>query len=941
MRIFLATATLFIIFNTSTLAQDSLFWERYDTHVDSLIRVADTWEDALAAVTPILSTCRKSMAISEDLAYRYHKIALVFRRHLPFAVKSYADTAIQLRTEAQVTKADIAQSMYERGRIYTMMSRHQSALADFQAANTLMEEALEESSTPEIKADVARRLAYFYREAARSGRQNGNFGLADLWLDKIPALQRLHHHPRTAYLALMTRGDIHNDAGRYEEAITVYKSLREHPFHAEISPVFEAVVTNNIGVLYNRMGKPLLAKPKLEFALSSNKARKNRTNIAFTCSSLLKTHNLLREFDEAKNMLKEGLEASSLAYPTGKAAVIGELYARGANTLTLQNDFSGADSLLRLGFMGVMDVPNLSGPAELPIIEGSTIYSVEELMEVLSAKRMSYVSAFDQGANPAGLDLALLTTNKIDTLLRRSRSELSLTSSLAALFRLENKEYSKAIDLALRLYRLKQDESYLEAAYRFAAGQKSSLLRRYLTSPSLAANLGVPEGIIAQKSALEIKIAATESALSTAKKGEAGALRDSLLSLRGREVHLRHQIAADHPAFDRALRGLPNIEPAVAAASLAADQLVIEYFLGVDSVYIFSLDAKQGLSVEVVNRPTDINGLVNEVLSSGPGATRLYDLLVAPVLEDRPGISRIQIIPDGDLWKIPFAALRRDDHFLIEDVAVSFAYAAPLIFNPPLAEVAAKGEAPYLGFGISYEDILQRISSSGNRDTDVAELRNMGRLPWASKEVIEAAAIMEGPYLLDADATKPRFLAEASRTNILHLAMHGLIREDPMKSALVFRGEGEQDVALLTMAEVLSSKYATDLTLLSACHTGGGPVSTSEGMLSIGRAFTAAGSRATITSTWEARDDAAYQIFIAFYQNLHDGSPKDVALQQAILAYLSAGTATDRQPVNWANLVLTGEVAPLSNNGLSWFYYWVGGLLLTAVALFWFRHRSA
>lgn len=940
MHKYLATIALFFTLNAYAIAQDSLFWVRYDTTTDSLARVAETWQDALDAIAPILAKKRQSGPPTKELAYRYHKIALGFKRFGPFAVKPYADTAIQLRIQARATKAKIAQSIYQRGRIFTSMSLHRSALTDFQTSVTMLEEALRESTTPEVRADIAYRLGYFYIEAANSSRRNGDFGLAELWLDQIPAMLRITPDTRTEYEAYIYKGDVYNDAGRYEEAAAIYETFKTTPLYAEVNPSLKGAITQNLGVAFNRMRRPALAKPNLEAAIALNREAKNTANLSFTYSALVKTHNLLQEFTQAKDMLKAGLEQSALAYPTGKAAVIGELYARGANTMTLQNNFSGADSLLRLGFGGVIDIPNLSGPAELPIIEGSTVYSVEELMEILSAKRMAYVRAFDEGAKPDGLDLALLTTNKIDTLLRRSRNELSLTSSLAALFRLENKEYSKAIDLALRLYRIGRDEKFLEAAYRFAAGQKSSLLRRYLTSPFLAANLGVPEAIIAQKSDLEIQVAATESALSTANESEAETLRDNLLSLRRREVQLRLQISTDYPAFDRALRGLPNIDPVAAAASLAPDQLILEYFLGADSVYLFSLDASQGLSVSVVGRPSELNGLVNEVVSSGPGASSLYELLVAPVLESRPNISRIQFIPDGDLWKVPFSALRRGDHFLIEDVAISFAYAAPLIFDHPLAEAAARRATTYLGFGISYEDILQSISTSGNREASVAELRNIGRLPWASKEVAEAAAIMEGPYLLNSDATKSRFLAEAGRTNILHLAMHGLIREDPMKSALVFRGEGEQDLELLTMAEVLRTKYTTDLTVLSACHTGGGPVSTSEGMLSIGRAFTAAGSRTTITSAWEARDDAAYQIFIAFYQNLHDGQTKDIALQRAIIAYLSAGTETDRQPVNWANLLLTGDIDPLPSGGKSW-WFWLGGLAILAGILIWWRKTYA
>jgi hypothetical protein len=103
-------------------------------------------------------------------------------------------------------------------------------------------------------------------------------------------------------------------------------------------------------------------------------------------------------------------------------------------------------------------------------------------------------------------------------------------------------------------------------------------------------------------------------------------------------------------------------------------------------------------------------------------------------------------------------------------------------------------------------------------------------------------------------------------------------------------------------------------------------------MQSIGRAFTAAGSRATITSTWEARDDATHDILVDFYRELHNGQPKDLALQQAIKSFLKAGSETDRMPNNWANLTLTGSVQPLGKP-LPWWLLGLGLLSLATLTL--------
>jgi len=284
---------------------------------------------------------------------------------------------------------------------------------------------------------------------------------------------------------------------------------------------------------------------------------------------------------------------------------------------------------------------------------------------------------------------------------------------------------------------------------------------------------------------------------------------------------------------------------------------------------------------------------------------------VAPILTNRPNISRLQFVPDGELWELPFAALKKENDFLINDYAISYAYAVPLLFDEGLTSRARERELEYLGYGISYES-LQRDLTGGLRSADYRDLRKMGQLPFASKEVERAAAVIGGEFRLNEEASLLHFLQESDNARILHLSMHGLLRPNPMESALVFSGNGKNEFALLEMKDVLGGRYSTDLTVLSACHTGGGNLQTSEGMQSIGRAFTAAGSRSTITSTWEAHDQSTYEILGAFFEELKTGTPKDRALQLAIKGYLAAGTPADRRPVNWANLTLTGALAPIN-----------------------------
>jgi len=889
--------------------RDTSYWEQYDNAIFAEVgNRANSEAEYIALLRSALTVRRNTGPLTASLAYVYHTFARELRMIQPDLALTYIDTALAMKVDIQDIKRDIAQSHYAKGRILTQLGDHQSALHNYDTALELMRETfVEQDSLP----DLARRLGYFYVEGARSARENGNYALAELRLDQIPALLDIYDYPLSRFNEAVIRADVNSERGDHHVAIENYQRAETLPYYQSTDAFDRAVVHQNLGITYNKMGEHLLAETSIRKAIALNTEANNKVNLSFAQSSLLHSLNQQGRYAEAEAEFSAGLATLVGVYPNNKAPVIGEIYARAATTQSLQNNFSRADSLLRLAAIGLLADPSFRATGELPILEGSTIYGQEDMLEMLTSKRDVFVRGYEQNARPDGLELALATCHSIDTLLRLNRSQLSLTSSLGQFIEKEAEQYARSVDLALRLYRTTNQKQYLNEAYQFAAGQKSNLLRRYLTSPGLAASLGVPEVVVDQKTDLELRVLTTEKALQNAEVTERGTLRDSLLRLNAEVDKLKRQISTDHPAFARALRGFPAIDPAAAAATLTDNQLVVEYFLAADSVYLFTLSKAEGLDVKVVARPDDLTALIGTVVEQGNGATELYDLLIAPLLTDRSETTRLQFIPDGELWKLPFAALKNGDRFLIEDYAVSFAYAAPLLFDPALAARAASAAADYLGYGISYEDLQADLTGGGLRAADAAELRNMGQLPFATREVARAAAAIGGTSRLDAVATLRSFIAESAGANIIHLSMHGLLRANPMASALVFRGEEDKGYALLTMADVLAGNYPAELTVLSACHTGGGPLQTSEGMQSIGRAFTAAGSKATITSTWAARDETTHDILSQFFEALKEGLAKDVAFQVALKDYLAGGTAADRQPKNWANLTLTGSVAPL------------------------------
>ena len=912
-------------------AEDTLRAEAYDevminNFASDPENKDDTYAQWIEKLGALLAERRLTGPVTVSLAYNYHRMSLLFKDIHPYLIRPYADTAIVLREAVGAPTADIAQSYYEKGMV--LQRTGQAALSHFfhEEALKIMDRAIGEEG---LTADLGRRKAYFLKEAAFTAKLNGNYELARLRLAQIPPLAEVATLSATTIIgSLITEASIELNSGNYDRADSLYAHAISLPAFAQRKPA------DRSRLLQNRAYNKMLAGDYPEAERLYTAARAELGAVPANNYAAYEAVNLLR-----LDLLRGRPGAALAALPAAEATVLesaglrygevpGELYTYSAEAAALLGEHDRADSLFSRAAAALLEDPRPAGPALLPRINGNTIYSQPKLLDMLSIKRAAF-------RRRGALENALATARTIDTLLRYNREQLNLTASLGQHISREAEQYAAAIDLARELYRTTGNSAYRDEAYRFSSGQKSNLLRRYLSGPGLAESLGVPTAVVREKSDLELTLLTTERALLNATAEDRAALRDSLLRLNARADELKRQLAADYPAFSQALRGFPAVDPTAAAATLDDDQLIVEYFLSADTIYTFALSRARGLRMLTVARPADLNGRILDVVEGGAGATTLYDLLVSPVLSGEDGITRLQFIPDGALWRLPFGALKKDGRFLAEDYAVSFAYAAPLLFNPDIASRARAQTEKYLGYGISYEDLQRSLTDGTFRGENLEDLRNMGQLPFAVREIARAAGITGGRSRLDAEATLRRFNEEAAGANILHLSMHGLLRANPLESALVFRAE--HGYGLLTMKDVLAGEYPAALTILSACHTGGGPLQTAEGMQSIGRAFTAAGSRATITSTWAARDEATHEIITETVGQLEAGLPADVALQRGIIKYLRNASPTERNPKNWANLTLTGSVQPVLPRGYGPWYLFVAAVLLGAVFFWWRR----
>jgi CHAT domain-containing protein len=101
------------------------------------------------------------------------------------------------------------------------------------------------------------------------------------------------------------------------------------------------------------------------------------------------------------------------------------------------------------------------------------------------------------------------------------------------------------------------------------------------------------------------------------------------------------------------------------------------------------------------------------------------------------------------------------------------------------------------------------------------------------------------------------------------------------------------------------------MVVLSACNTGNGKLYSGEGLMSLARNFVMAGVPSVIETLWPVEDVAGSKIMGSFYKYLAQGMPKNTALRQAKLDYISTTSPSFVNPRFWAAYTLVGDVSAI------------------------------
>lgn len=391
---------------------------------------------------------------------------------------------------------------------------------------------------------------------------------------------------------------------------------------------------------------------------------------------------------------------------------------------------------------------------------------------------------------------------------------------------------------------------------------------------------------------------------------DAHAVQRDVLSLEKQITDLWHRLLIRRADYARDA-DLWQVQTSPIRPYLARDTVLVEYFVAGQNIVAFLVN-RDNVQARRLRAPLSQIHHLAELLrlnlqacsQSDPGHAvnlvanarwllhRLYESLIAPLVEELAAFPNLILVPHGLLHYLPFHALYDGTSFLLEKHVISYLPAASLLAYCCKERAAVDGRVV---FGHSHD----------------------GRLPHAVEEShAVAASLLARAYTEDA-ATTATLREVASDCHILHLAAHGDFRPDnPLFSGLALAD------GWLTTLDIFNLHLNASLVTLSACQTGQSVVGGGDELIGLMRAFLYAGAASLVLSLWAVDDRSTGHLMTDFYRSLAGGETKAAALRRAQMHFLEGRTLSgDRtagaytHPYFWAPFFLVGHAGSLSRIG--------------------------
>jgi CHAT domain-containing protein len=532
--------------------------------------------------------------------------------------------------------------------------------------------------------------------------------------------------------------------------------------------------------------------------------------------------------------------------------------------------------------------------------------------------------------------------------------------------------YNEAIYIGKMLYDLTGEFAYLEQSFTFTETSKSFALYSEIKDLEAMQFSDLPEDIKQKEKRYMGEIQAYEELLydeqisSEPDSSSIASYKEALFHLNDDYGDLRLEIEQNYANYYELKYNPKFVTLEEVQDQLAYRDALIEYVLSDTLLITYVIDRKginvfsQEIGPEFADECLEYYMLLNNQNFSGGVhdnyrrfvnlGNKFYKILIEPCLAftDRKNFT---IVPDGAITYIPFEGLITEATeteyinymnlpYMIRDFSIGYSHSSTLLFSERYKSKSP--EEKVLAFAPIYDNPLDNMDTAQFRQIEI-DTDFLFPLVGTLIEVQSIKETVPSRVFINEMATEANFKKYAADYNVLHLAMHTIMRDDaPLYSMLAFTNADNNDTIednKLYAYEIYNMKLNAQMAVLSACNSGFGKMQKGEGMMSLARGFIYAGCPSIIMTLWQVTDKSSSELMTSFYKYLKRGKSKQEAMRLAKIDYLETADDLTSNPYFWSGFVVLGDGSPVYQK--SGFVYWMIVIVVFAGILIFLQYRKS
>lgn len=403
-----------------------------------------------------------------------------------------------------------------------------------------------------------------------------------------------------------------------------------------------------------------------------------------------------------------------------------------------------------------------------------------------------------------------------------------------------------------------------------------------------------------------------------------------ILALSREVAALRHELEMLHWNTTSTLTAVPTRRgrpPATAAIPQHAR--VIEYWLGSDASYAWVVDSREvrmfdlGPTAPIARAITEFDSALRgfqtvDVAPRIEAASDLFERILRPVESATAGARALYVAADGDLHRVPFAALRdsKRDRYVVEHVDVASIPGLWALTPPDRSKAVPNGARVLVVADPQYESPVgpraSELSAEWFTPRGDPSRTRLRPLPATRREAERVASFYDASrldLLLGPAASRAGLQRlDLSAYRIIHVAAHAFVDPVlPRASAIAlsaFDKAGRPIDPWVWARDLEQRRFNAELIVFSACESAGGSQVAGEGLDGLQYVALARGADAVTATLWSVPDEIAADVATELHRHVAQNHVTAVGALGATLRGVARRAAT-RDPGLWGAWVVS------------------------------------